>query len=77
MIFHFEMSSNEVKRNTKFVLLISSSFSNTSTPIDECNFRNSLAFFTVRTGHLMDSRKYENWHRANDMYLKPRESESL
>ena len=71
MIFSFEMSANEVKRNTRFVLLTSSSFGNTGLPIKETNFRDALAFYIVRTGYLMDSRKYENWHRVNDMYFKP------
>lgn len=71
MIFSFEMSANEVKRNTRFVLITSSSFGNTGLPIKETNFRDALAFYIVRTGGLMDSRKYENWHRANDMYFKP------
>jgi hypothetical protein len=71
MIFNFEMSANEVKRNTRFVLITSSSFGNTGVPIHENNFRDALAFYIVRTGGLMDSRKYENWHRNSDMYLKP------
>lgn len=69
MIFSFEMSANEVKRNTKFVLLTSGSL---GLPIQENNFRNALSLYIVRTGILMDSRRYENWHRANDMYFKPK-----
>ena len=72
MIFCFEMSANEVKRNTKFVLILSSSFGNTGLPIQVNNFRQSLAFYTCRSSGLMDSRKYENWHRNSDMYRKPK-----
>ena len=65
------MSANEVKRNTRFVLITSSSFGNTGLPIKETNFRDALAFYTVRSGGLMDSRNKKNWHRVNDMYFKP------
>jgi hypothetical protein len=72
MIFSFEMSANEVKRNTRFVLITSSSFGNTGVSIHENNFRDALAFYIVRSGGLMDSRNKKNWHRVNDMYLKPK-----
>ncbi len=65
------MSSNEVKRNTKFVLVTSSPFGNSSTPICEPNFRQALAFYTCRSGGLVDSRDISKWHRNSDMYLKP------
>jgi hypothetical protein len=71
MIFSFEMSANEVKRNTRFVLLTSTNFGNTGVPIGVENFRDAISLYVVRTSQLMDSRKYENWHRTNDMYFKP------
>ena len=46
MIFHFEMSSNDVRRNTDFVVVLSSPFNNTSKPIYENNFRRAIAFYT-------------------------------
>jgi len=71
MIFHFEMSSNDVRRNTDFVVVLSSPFNNTSKPIYEKNFRKAIAFYTVRSGGLMDSRNKKNWHCTCDLYLKP------
>lgn len=71
MIFSFEISANEVKRNTRFVLLTSTNFGNTGIPIGIGNFRDAISLYVVRTSQIMDSRKYENWHRTNDMYFKP------
>jgi len=69
MIFHFEMSSNDVRRNTDFVVVLSSPFNNTSKPIYENNFRRAIAFYTVRSGGIIDSRK--NWAITSDPYIKP------
>ncbi len=71
MIFNFEMSANEVKRNTKFVLITSCPFGISSVPIHQENFRQAVAFYTCRSGGLFDSRNKKNWFRNNDMYLSP------
>ena len=73
MIFHFEMSSNDVRRNTDFVVVLSSPFNNTSKPIHEINFRRAIAFYTVRSGGIIDSRNKMNWNITSDLYIKPKD----
>jgi hypothetical protein len=73
MIFHFEMSSNDVRRNTDFVVVLSSPFNNTSKPIHEINFRRAIAFYTVRSGGIIDSRNKKNWNITSDLYIKPKD----
>jgi hypothetical protein len=72
MIFHFEMSSNDVRRNTDFVLVISGRFNNTSIPIYEDNFRRAVAFYTCRSGGIIDSRNKKNWAITSDYYTSPK-----
>lgn len=69
MLFHFEMSSNEVRRNADFIFLLSSQFSNTSKPIHSENFRRSTAFFLARL--MIDPRRRANWHLSNNLHIAP------
>jgi len=69
MLFHFEMSSNEVRRNADFIFLISSQYNTTSKPINEKNMRRSVAFFLSRL--MIDPRRKVNWHLSNNLHIAP------
>lgn len=69
MLFHFEMSSNEVRRNADFICLVSSQFSNTSKPINEKNMRRAIGFFLARL--MVDPRRKANWHQSNNIHIAP------
>jgi hypothetical protein len=71
MLFHFEMSSNEVRRNSDFIFLISAQYNNTSKPICLENMRRALAFFNARL--LIDPRRRANWHLTNNLHIKPKQ----
>jgi hypothetical protein len=74
MIFHFEMSSNDVRRNTDFVAVLSSQYATTSKPICDSKFRRAVTFYTIRSSGLVDPRLKKNWSITSDLYLKPKES---
>ena len=73
MIFHFEMSSNDVRRNTNFVIVLYSQQATTSNPILEHNFRLAMPFYTIRSSGLVDPRLKKNWLITSDLYLKPKD----
>ena len=73
MIFHFEMSSKDVRRNTDFVAVLSSQYAITSKPILEHNFRHAVTFYTIRSSGLVDPRLKKNWLITSDLYLKPKD----
>lgn len=70
MLFHFEMSSNEVRRNSDFIFLISSPYNNTSKPIHSINFRRAMAFFTAKL--MADPRRKANWHLSPNLHISPK-----
>ena len=70
MLFHFEMSSNEVSRNSDFIFLLSSPYQNTSKPIHPVNFRRAIAFFNARL--MIDPRRKANWHQASNLHIAPK-----
>ena len=69
MLFHFEMSSNDVRRNADFIFLLSSPYQNTSKPIHPENFRRATAFFLSRL--MIDPRRKTNWHQASNLHIAP------
>jgi hypothetical protein len=72
MLFHFEISSNDVRRNSDFIFVISSAYP-TSKPVQEENFRDAISFFLARL--MVDPRKKDNWHRSDNVYFAPKEEE--
>jgi hypothetical protein len=69
MLFHFEMSSNEVRRNSDFIFLLSSPYQTTSKAVYPENFRRAVAFFNARL--LIDPRRKANWHQASNLHIAP------
>jgi hypothetical protein len=69
MLFHFEMSSNDVRRNSDFIFLLSSPYQNTSKPIHPENFRRAIGFFNARL--LIDPRRKINWHLSANLHIAP------
>lgn len=69
MLFHFEMSSNDVRRNSDFIFLLSGPYGGTSKPVEEENFRRVMAFFNARL--FIDPRRKANWHLSQNVHTAP------
>lgn len=69
MLFHFEMSSNDVRRNSDFIFILSSAYNTTSKAVQEENFRRSVGFFLARL--MVDPRKKANWHLSDNLHIAP------
>ena len=69
MLFHFEMSSNDVRRNSDFIFLLSGPYNNTSKPVEIENFRRTISFFNARL--LVDPRRKANWHLSSNVHIAP------
>jgi hypothetical protein len=70
MLFHFEMSSNQVNRNAMHIFILSCPYGGTSTPIYKDNYRRGIGFFVARL--MVDPRRKANWHLDSNVHIAPK-----